>query len=220
MPTVDQYRSDLDELVRLARVDLGALWNEVDQPAVARELLADVLPQIVTLYGTAAGTLAADWYDDLRQEEEVAGRFSAITAELPNRGRTDSLAEWSTLQLFSTTPNFAAAFTLVSGGLQRVISNVGRQTITRSSVADPQSTGWQRVGHGKGDCAFCKMLIGRGAVYREASVDFASHDHCKCTAAPAFAGKPKPVRPYKPSLRETTEADRARVRTFIRDNNL
>ena len=31
------------------------------------------------------------------------------------------------------------------------------------------------------------MLISRGAVYSEEGVDFASHDHCNCGAAPAFA---------------------------------
>jgi hypothetical protein len=30
------------------------------------------------------------------------------------------------------------------------------------------------------------MLIGRGAVYTEASVDFEAHDHCHCGAEPAW----------------------------------
>jgi hypothetical protein len=30
------------------------------------------------------------------------------------------------------------------------------------------------------------MLIGRGAVYSEATADFQSHDHCNCQAEPAW----------------------------------
>jgi hypothetical protein len=30
------------------------------------------------------------------------------------------------------------------------------------------------------------MLLGRGAVYTEASADFEAHDHCNCGAAPAW----------------------------------
>jgi hypothetical protein len=59
------------------------------------------------------------------------------------------------------------------------------------------------------------MLIGRGAVYSEATADFAAHDHCKCSAVPAFDGEPRPVKPFTPSLREATDADRARVREYL-----
>ena len=55
---------------------------------------------------------------------------------------------------------------------------------TVSSTTDPKARGWQRVG--VGECDFCSMLIGRGAVYSEATADFLSHDHCHCYAEPAF----------------------------------
>jgi hypothetical protein len=60
------------------------------------------------------------------------------------------------------------------------------------------------------------MLIARGAVYTEVTADFASHDHCNCSAVPAFGGQPLAVKPYTPSSKNITDADRARVREYLR----
>lgn len=184
MATVRQYRSDLQQLTRLADADLQALWRQVSSAEVAREALSDILPQIVDVYGSAAAALAADWYDELRDQSEVAGRFSAIAAEIPGSSRTDALAGWAVGPLFSEDPDFDLALGRVAGGLQRIIANAGRDTVTFSSVKDPRARGWQRVGGG--ECQFCQMLIDRGAVYSEASADFPSHDHCTCAAEPVW----------------------------------
>jgi hypothetical protein len=100
--------------------------------------------------------------------------------------------------------------------MQRRIANVSRYTVAESSVADPGATGWQRVG--AGSCAFCRMLIGRGAVYTEAGADFASHDHCNCSAVPAFGGQPRPVKAFTPSSRGTSSADHDRARAWMKNN--
>lgn len=75
--------------------------------------------------------------------------------------------------------------TLIGGGLQRTIANQHRGTVTASSIADPKARGWRRVGSGV-SCDFCQMLLGRGAVYIEETADFATHDHCNCSAEPDF----------------------------------
>lgn len=184
MVSVKLYRSDLNELTRLAETDLKVLWRQASSATGARNLLARALPDLVSVYGSAAATLAADWYDEVRDHSKVPGKFRAIAAELPDRGRTDALAGWAVTPLFSKNPDFDAALTLASGGFQRIIANAGRDTVTVSSVRDPRARGWQR--EGAGGCEFCQMLIGRGAVYTEASADFESHDHCQCAAAPVF----------------------------------
>lgn len=143
----------------------------------------DVLPALVATYGDAAGTLAADYYDDLRDRQNVRRRFSAIVAELPNDGGTDELARWGVSPLFKAEPDWSAAKALVAGGLQRRIANVSRLTVAQSSIQDPAARGWQRVG--AGGCDFCAMRLG-GAVYTEASADFESHDHCRCSSEPVF----------------------------------
>lgn len=216
MPTIEQYRRDLDELVRLASIDLDVLWRNVDDAVVARELLVDILPQLVDVYGSAAGTLAADWYDDLRDELEVEARFSAIVAELPERSQLDALAGWAVSDLFSAEPDFARSLTNAQGGLQRLIANVGRSTVIGSSIEDPRARGWQRSA--AGGCGFCQMLASRGAVYSRQTVDFGAHDHCRCTAVPAFEGRELLVQPYTPSSRVVTDADRARTREWMQEH--
>lgn len=218
MPTVQQYRSDLDELVRLANRDLAAMWRQIADAAVARDALAEILPLLTAAYGSAAATLAADWYDELRAEKAVRGRFRAIAAELPGAERTDVLARWAVEPLFSDTPDFVLARDKAAGGLQRIIADAGRDTVMQSSIADPQARGWQRVA--SGGCGFCSMLAARGAVYSEATVSFGAHDHCRCAATPAFGGEPLPVKAYVPGPRQATPADRARTRAWIADNGL
>jgi hypothetical protein len=203
-------RNSTNQLLGFAKRDLAALWREVSDAAQARTALMDLLPAIVTTYGAAAATLAATWYDDAREKAAVRGSFTAIPVEPGDRG-AQALAGWASSQ----ANDLGSMQTLILGGLQRRIADNVRGTIAGSSIADPSAHGWAREGSGGCTSGFCDMLIARGAVYTEASADFASHDHCQCFAVPAFDGLPRPVKPYTPSLRGSTEADRARTREYI-----
>lgn len=202
-------RDGVQGLTALARRDLNVIWRQVSDATQAKTALNDLLPPLIDTYGLAAGTLAADWYDDLRTEKGIGGSFTAIPADIQETGAT-ALVGWAAAEA-NDFPSFRS---LIEGGMQRRIANFSRTTITGSSIADPRTRGWQRVG--SGECAFCSMLIGRGAVYSEAAADFASHDHCHCSAVPVFSGEPRPVKPYTPSSRNITDADRARVREYLR----
>lgn len=213
-PQAERLRRDVRALTALAANDLRVAWARFDTADAARDGLLDLLPRLIELYGAAAATLAADWYDDVRDELGAPRRFRAIPAALPaDAAGAAELARWGIAPLFQAEPDVTAAQSLVDGGLQRRIVNASRETITASAIEDPAADGWQRVG--SGDCAFCSMLLGRGAVYSEKTADFAAHDHCHCSAVPAFGGQPRPVKPYKPSLRQSTEADRALVREYL-----
>lgn len=212
MPTPTELRNAVEDLHTLAADDLRGLWRQVTNAEEAREALEDVLPLLVRTYGLAAGTVAADWYDDLRDELNVSGRFSAIVPAVDDQG-ADVLARWGIAPLFGEEPDWTRAQVLVEGGLQRRIANGARETVRLSSIEDPQAQGWQRVA--SGGCSFCQLLAGRGTVYSEASADFASHDNCRCFATASFKGHPKPVQPYTPSSRDVTDADRARVREYL-----
>lgn len=174
-----RLRRDVGDLVSFAGSDLDALWAQVRTAAEVEAALRDVLPALIAEYGASAGTIAAEWYDDLRDRAAVRGSFAAIPADIADPG-AQALVGWAL-----TEANDLPAFqTLILGGTQRRIANYARQTVTASSVADPQARGWQRAG--AGECDFCAMLLGRGAVYTEATADFQSHDHCRCQAEPAF----------------------------------
>lgn len=207
----NSHRADLAQLTGLAENDLRLIWAEFNDTNTLTGLM-DVLPNLVAVYGSAAATLGAEWYDEMREAADVAGQFSGIAAELPDPQRAHALAGWAV----NTGTDQAATLALVTGGLQRIIANQDRQSVAVSAIEDPKAEGWQRAGSGK--CDFCNVLIGRGAVYSKASADFASHDHCHCYAVPAFGGRPRLVKAYTPTTKNVTDADRARVRAYIAAN--
>lgn len=207
-------RDGVQGLVGYAERDLAELWRQVRNAAEAEVALHDVLPALIDTYGSAAAALAADWYDDLREKVGVGGSFRAFPAEIPDTG-AHALAGWAVKE----SKDMPGLQSLVLGGMQRRIQNFSRQTVMESSYADPRAEGWQRVGSGKCASGLCDMLIGRGAVYRsQNSASFAAHDSCRCSAAPRWGGEPLPVKPYTPSLRHISDADRARLKAYLRDN--
>lgn len=204
-------RDGVSGLVAHARRDLNHLWQQVSEAAAAEVALRDVLPAVIDTYGAAAATLAAEWYDDARTKAGVAAAFTAIPADIRDTG-AQALIGWA----LTEAQEYTTFRTLIEGGTERRIANFSRLTITGSAVADPKAAGWQRVG--SGECAWCRMLISRGAVYREATADFSAHDHCRCSAVPAWSGHARPVKPYTPSLRGTSKADQDRAKAWIAKN--
>lgn len=215
MPTTAELRSSIHTLSLLAAADLRAVWRRVRTPDQARNALEDVLPDLALTYRMAAAATAADWYDDYRDRHDIRHRFSALVPDLGDAGAA-VLARWGVGPLYAEEPDWASARTLIEGGLQRRIADAARDTIRESSIEDPRARGWQRETNG--GCDFCEMVASRGVVFSEASADFASHDHCQCIAVPAFDGEAKPVRPYTPTERDITDADRARVRAYLREH--
>ena len=106
------------------------------------------------------------------------------------------------------------AFVQTSGAATRHVLDGGRDTIRDSLTADPQGTGWQRIT--SGGCPFCRMLADRGAVYAPDTADFGAHDHCACSAQPVYGGDPRKVKSYVPSQRQASDADKARLRAYLR----
>lgn len=204
--TPTQLRNDLDTVVTLAHGDLAKVLQLKQEAA-----LFDLIPDIVQTYGQAAATIGADWYDTRREELAVRKRFTALVPDLGDLGGK-SLVGWAA----QTATDDVTLASLLQGGVQRRVLDYGRQTVMQSSFADPSSKGWER--QSAGGCSFCAMLEGRGAVYSEASADFASHDNCRCQAVPVFTGQAKPVKPYTPSERVANDTDRARVRAWLKAN--
>lgn len=203
-------REDVIQVNDLALRDLAKLWRQIADAAGAAVALQDILPSVIDHYGSMGATLAADWYDELRDKVGVPGRFTAMPADIRDTG-VPELIGWAS----SKATDYAAFQTLIEGGVQKRIANFPRLTVAQSAIADPGAHGWQRIGSGECRNGFCDMLIARGAVYSEAGADFAAHDHCKCMAVPAFDGAPRPVRPFTPSTRNISDADRARVRDWL-----
>lgn len=203
-------RAETASLVRLADRDLAHLWRLVADGASAEVALRDLLPAIITEYGTAGAAMAAEWYDQQREKVDGRGRFTALPVAADDRG-AQALIGWALIEAHDDT----SLATLIAGGVQRRIADHARYTVARNSIEDKAARGWQRVGSGT-SCAFCSMVNSRGAVFTEATATFAAHDHDDCQAVPAWKGEPLPVKPYTPTLRNVSDADRARVREYLR----
>lgn len=215
MTPYEGFRRAVRDLMILAESDMRDLWAMVRD--AGPDALYELLPDIIDTYGSAAQSIAADYYDNLRESMSVPGRFAPIV-EAPASTGASSLVGWAT----ATAADDRAFEQMILGGVQRRIVNQSRDVVVRSSIADPSARGWMRIG--SGGCDFCAMLVGRGAVYTERSVDFKSHDHCNCNAAPAFNREQVRAitKEFAPSARrrseETKAADRERVQTWIAAN--
>lgn len=209
---------------RLVEQDLAAFFATLDlgKPEKARGELLAFLPALVQTYGQIAATVAADWYDTVRADENIPGRFRALTVIPDETAAIDATVRRAAGDLFTDNPQ--AALLSLTGPAGKYALAGGRASIIRSSVADPQASGWSRATR-SGSCAFCRMLAGRGAVYRRDSVDFASHAHCNCAAVPSWdADAPEvDVRAYEASMRTSLMSPgalathRANVRRWLAD---
>ncbi|MFC5789675.1 hypothetical protein ACFPPE_07380 [Agromyces tardus] len=215
MTPYEAFRRAIRDLVTLAESDIRDLWRLVKD--AGPDALHELLPDIIDTYGSAAQSIAADYYEDLRETAGVAGRFAPII-ETPATTGIGSLIGWATAEAASTE-SFQS---LILGGVQQRIVNQSRDVVRLSSIADPRASGWMRIGSGK--CDFCTMLIRRGAVYTKKSVDFASHPTCGCNAAPAFnaeqisAVRTEFVESARRRSEETKAEDNKRVREWIASN--
>jgi hypothetical protein len=217
LPT-DDLLEGVQTLAAIAATDVSNLFRTSATADEVRDDLLLVMPILAETYGSAAATVTADWYEDARETAGLGNGFRAIVADAPDIAAVEAHVRWSVSSLYQARPDRALAAAKLAGGLQRFIVDQSRGTIRRSTIADPSAIGWQRQTTGK-SCGFCVMLSSRGAVYRESTVDFASHDDCDCIAVPAFDGTPRQVKPFTPSLRQATPADRARVRAYLARNS-
>lgn len=164
-------------------------WNRLDETFPA--WLAATRGLVERDHAKAA-QMAGLYVEALRRAEKAAGTATVQLATLDPERLTTALRVTSLVALkrgaaagMPASVAMPRAFVQASGSATRLILNGGRDTIRETVAADPEARGWQRVGSGR-TCDFCSMLLGRGAVYTEATADFASHDHCACSAEPVY----------------------------------
>jgi hypothetical protein len=79
------------------------------------------------------------------------------------------------------------SFNEAAGSAGRHVLTGGRKSLLTVLENDPIAVGWARVTDGD-PCAFCAMLASRGVVFGSAAAaGFSAHDHCACTAEPAYS---------------------------------
>lgn len=192
------YRSSQRDVVELAREALTQWWagRDASDPRAVSAALQEFLPELVASYGDVAATVAADWYEELRDQARVLGRYRAVLADpLPDE-QVRAAARWAVGPLFDEVPNAGKALDLLTGTVQRLVQQGGRSTIHRNVKADPSGVRWARVPTGAETCAWCRMMASRGAVYlsrKSAGGENNWHNDCDCQPTPLW---PEQAAPY------------------------
>lgn len=182
--------------------DVSRLWPMWDVRDVdSYQRFVDAAVTLIRSRRSDSAELAASYYRSFRDAENVPGAVEPPPAETPSAGamtaslRATGLA--ATLHAFRTGRGVTQArrhgLVAVSGSTGRMVLDGGRQTIANGVRQDRQAIGWTRVTDDQ-PCYFCAMLAGRGPVFTEETVGFRAHDHCACTAEPAFEGTEWPGR--------------------------
>lgn len=147
-----------------------------------------------------AGDIATDFYRAERRAQGVYGRFSPRIAELPPVEQVEKSVAWASQDVLALPRDRAdaqdvivAARTKLEGVTDKLVLDVGRNTLIENIERDRKAHAWARIP--EADCCyFCAMLSTRGAVYRtEETASFEAHDHCRCNVEPLFGDVYEPT---------------------------
>lgn len=130
------------------------------------------------IYGEAAATLAAEWYDDIVAVSNVF-KPPAVPAKTPTYGEVAKA-----IQGTCKTGNEK----IISGSIGRLVKRTGVDTTMQNALRDGAQWAWIPVGD---TCAFCLTLASRGwqrASKKAIKGGHAEHIHqnCDCTYAIRF----------------------------------
>lgn len=198
--------------------ELARAWKLLDINRLTETLdpYLTAVRGVVEKYGPISGGMAADYYDALRASAGIRGKFTVKPSSLPEPGQIDESLKWATRQFWTAIPeaeaeavrdvlreadveDFVPTFTeddiqtMVEGAVDKLVGDVGRNTLIESIQRDKQAKGWARVPE-PDCCYFCALLSTRGAVYHSReSASFEAHDHCRCQPEPLFGKHYEPT---------------------------
>ncbi len=181
--------SQADEAARRMRASLSTLdfSGGYEERKAARDEAMESFKELVSVYGDAAATLAADFYEELA---ESAGEQSV-----------ESSVRYAARNLFGQQASAAAFADAMDAALRRYVKKMANDTVSRNAVRDGARHGvkFARVPTGAETCAFCIMLASRGFVYasEKTAGEFDHfHDNCDCKVVAGFG--PRAVRRIRP----------------------
>ena len=218
----EAYRQAQAGVRVLVERDLARFWAKLDfsRPDWVASATRAYVPLLVRRYGSAAADLAASWYDEQRALAGLDDAFRAEAFASPYEDAVDGMVGRALGRV--SAGDATGALTTLTANAGKYVLGAGRATIARNVDRDPSSAGWQRISR-DGACDFCRMLVGRGAVYKRSTVHFAAHGDCNCAAVPSWdrSAPEVDVALYEASRRTTRmspaerEAHNARIRGWM-----
>lgn len=196
----EAHRQAQARIASAAVTDVRAAWPLLDMNRLDTSFprYAGAVSALTQARRTAASGLGVMFYRNLRDLEAVSGKFNPLpAAPMDLEKLTTSLRVTGPVAARSALARGASpaeaeriALAATVGAVQSRIYDGGRGAVLRSMFADPEARGYQRISDGS-PCAFCAMLVSRGAVYKaDATGGFKAHVKCGCSAVPFWEPVP------------------------------
>ena len=219
--SASQVRSALNRLADDGVARLASILPLLSgSPEVIRSDLLDIAPSVIFTYTDGSSALAADWYDDIREEASPRRLYLAEPVVADRAEKVHRMVAWASQPLFDGEGIDKVALRLLPD-VQKEIARPFRDTITTNTKRDPASVGWRRIASGQG-CKFCRALSDKGAIYKESTARFAAHGNCHCSAAPVFDGQDGPeadAMQYVASQRVRTPEEKQALRDYLNEHH-
>lgn len=218
----EAVRTQLAVVTTSAAADLAAEAAQVPLERQLAVLLASV-PLVVPSYYDAAGALAVDWYDEIREESrpdtlyvpEIIGDPATDWIE---REAQKYLRELDGIDFEAQVAAMADEITRLA---EKEVARGYRDSVLGNTRQDKDAIGWSRVTR-PGACKLCVMIADRGAVFRKETANFAAHKSCHCSARPEFRngthGPEASVEQYLATTKRRTAAQQKRLREYLNTN--
>lgn len=188
MQLLRQFERANDGIAALVERDLAAFFALLDfsKPDAVKLDLFDYIPALVAQYGDVAATVAADWYEEMRDAAGVGGSFRAPLAPSIPVEQVNGRIGYATRPMGPLFAGDSATLTaFLSMMTNEYVLQPGRDTIMQAAHKD--NAAYARVPE-PGACDFCLMLASRGFVYSKDtagdSVKF--HGKCRCNVMPSW----------------------------------
>ena len=181
----DMRRRLADEL---AAIDMG------QDVATVRQQVVEVMQAYCGGATDVAATLAAEFYDGLR-EFELGERMGALADSGRDPAATDGAVRAFAQKLVDGKPDEFRELCLER--LDYEMKVAAERCVLTNGARDRRRPKFARVPTGNETCDFCLMLASRGFVYR--SADSASHSHANCDCRIVPSWRSDEVEGYDPS---------------------
>jgi hypothetical protein len=162
--------------------DPFASWARIE-----REILL-----LIDVRRRASGLLTGSYFSAFHEAEDAAG---SPVVRLAQRVGLEDVAPNLRLvgPVWASRSGDMASFTSnVSSEVVRRVLEGERETLLQSVEATDSCIGYYRVTDGS-PCAFCALMVARGAVYSARTVRFEAHRGCACTGEPLYRRDQPPV---------------------------
>lgn len=219
--TVAHYRTQstiADATERTVQAMFRRVFDPKDIAASWRRLEPLLVALVQQRHQVSAG-VAANYVTAFRSSLGVAGRYVPVIDGLM---AADDIVPWlraagptTAFNLLDTGADVApGTLTKVTGSVTRMVLDGGRNTSILNVERDTACVGYARQARA-GCCAFCAMLAGRGAVYKDESIALRGgfkgptvpdeqryHHNCKCQPYPIYS-RAQALPPNSDQFRET-----------------